>query len=85
MRECSSGSDSSDWSVFYLMSSSLNASSLSCSARSNDSQAYMWWKNNVKNQIKEALTRYIVSKARNITIKRTLALAKIILIKIKSL
>ena len=53
------GNDASNWSVFYLMSSSLKASSLSCSARSNDSQAYMWWKNNVKNQIKEALTRYI--------------------------
>lgn len=41
--------------------------------------------NNVKNQIKEALTKYIGSKARNIIIQRTLALAEIMLIKIMSL
>lgn len=41
--------------------------------------------NNVKNQINEALTKYIGSKARNIIIKRTLALAKMMLIKITSL
>ena len=41
--------------------------------------------NNVKNQIKEALTKYIGTKARNIIIQRTLALAEIMLIKIMSL